>query len=287
MANEIEFKPKFRISLLETNGAIISDRLVDAYTELNAGPKAVHMGPVRVEITLTSQQDIDAFKNYLDQLRGNLPLRETTGRGRPSTGSAANKAIETPREDILNDVQRMIADGKDQQQIIKYLRSLGFVFILTEDFLSHFPEFQFNTRDVGEPTPNHQFLNSLSWMVRCVKRAKDPKADKFDPMILFGFSILEGPSKKIVPYLYKERVKPLKADPGKKGITPNQVEFTKMPKYMLEDERAKFTAEQRALFMNPEKQPSKFFLRWAGDVKVPTNVHEALKERVPSLGCLE
>ena len=56
---------------------------------------------------------------------------------------------------------------------------------------------------------------------------------------------------------------------------------------MLEDERAKFTAEQRALFMNPEKQPSKFFLRWAGDVKVPTNVYEALKERVPSLGCLE
>ena len=116
MANEIEFKPKFRISLLETNGAIISDRLVDAYTELNAGPKAVHMGPVRVEITLTSQQDIDAFKNYLDQLRGNLPLRETTGRGRPSTGSAANKAIETPREDILNDVQQIIADGKNQQQ---------------------------------------------------------------------------------------------------------------------------------------------------------------------------
>ncbi len=47
-------------------------------------------------------------------------------------------------------------------------------------------------------------------MARCIKRAKDPKADKFDPMIVFGFSILNGPSKKIIPYLYKERKKPFK-----------------------------------------------------------------------------
>ena len=123
-------------------------------------------------------------------------------------------------------------------------------------------------------------------MVRCVKRAKDPKADKFDPLILFGFSILEGPSKKVVPYLYRERQKPLRIALGKSAITPNQVEFTKMPPYMQEAERIKFSAEQRALFLNPEKVPSKFFIRWAGEVQVPKNVYETLKERVPNLKCL-
>lgn len=286
MATDINFKPKLRITHLDNNGAILGDRLVDAYTEYNMGPKQTHDGPLRFEITLTCQQDIDSFKKYLDQLKGELPLKETTGRGRPSTGGLVNKAIESPREDILQQVIQMVNEGKDQTTIIKYLRELGFVFLLTEDLLFHFSDFKFNPRDTGEPNGNHQFPKSLSWMVRCVKRAKDPKADKFDPLIMFGFSILEGPSKKVVPYLYRERQKPLKITLGKSAITPNQVEFTKMPSYMLEEERLKFSAEQRALFLNPEKVPSKFFNRWASEVQVPQNVFEALKERVPQLKCL-
>lgn len=287
MATDIKFKPKLRVTLLDAYGSPIQDRLVDAYTELNAGPKTVYDGPIRMEVTLTSQQEVDAYKNYLDMLKGTLPLRESAGRGRPSTGGAAAKEIESPREEILQQVHQMVTEGKNQSQVIKYLREkLGFVFMLTEDFLLHFPDFEFNTRDVGEPNNNHQFPKSLSWMVRCVKRAKDPKADKFDPLIIFGFSILEGPSKKVVPYLYRERQKPLKITPGKSAITPNQVEFTKMPPYMQEEERIKFSAEQRALFLNPEKQPSKFFNRWAGEVQVPKNVHEALVGRVPHLKCL-
>ena len=46
----------------------------------------------------------------------------------------------------------MIEEGKSQQDIITYLRGLGFVFILTEDFLFHFPGFEFNKKDVGEAT---------------------------------------------------------------------------------------------------------------------------------------
>lgn len=286
MANDINFKPKLRVTLLDNNGAQLNDRLVDAYTEFNVGPKSVHDGPIRFEVTLTSQQDVDSFKKYLDQIQGKLPLRETTGRGRPSTGGAAAKEIESPREDILQQVIQMTNDGKTQSEVIKYLRELGFVFILTEDFLLHFPDFKFANRDTGDPNNNHQYPKSYSWMVRCVKRAKDPKADKFDPMIIFGFSILEGPSKKVVPYLYRERQKPIKIALGKSAITPNQVEFTKMPPYMQEEERIKFSAEQRALFLNEEKQPSKFFNRWAGEVQVPKNVHEKLKERVPHLKCL-
>lgn len=223
---------------------------------MNSGPKVQHKGPIRIEVTLTNKQDVENFKNYLDKLVGNLPIKEPlAGRGRPSTGS--KQLTESPREDILADVEKMVEEGKSQQEIIKYLRELGFVFILTEDFLFHFPGFEFNSKDVGEATDNKQYPNSYSWMARCIKRAKDPKADKFDPMVIFGFSILSGPSKKIVPYLYKERKKPLRASVGKKTISFSQAEFTKFPKFMLEEERLKFSAEQRQLLLNPEKKAFK------------------------------
>ena len=134
-------------------------------------------------------------------------------------------------------------------------------------------------KDVGEATDNKQYPNSYSLMARCIKRAKDPKADKFDPMVIFGFSILGGPSKKIVPYLYKERKKPLRASVGKSTISFSQAEFTKLPTFMLEEERVKFSTEQRQLILNQEKKPSKFFLRWSRDVLLPNSVYEKLKGR--------
>lgn len=242
-----------------------------------AGPKVQHKGPIRIEVTLVNQQDISQFKEYLDKLSGNLPIKESAGRGRPS--NTQSKELESPREDILADVEKMVNEGKSQQDIIKYLRDLGFVFILTEDFLYHFPEFKFDKKDVGEATDNKQYPNSYSWMARCIKRAKDPKADKFDPMVIFGFSILGGPSKKIVPYLYKERKKPLRASIGKSTISFSQAEFTKLPTFMLEEERVKFSTEQRQLILNQEKKPSKFFLRWSRDVLLPNSVYEKLKGR--------
>ena len=274
---EKTYKPKLRITTLEDNGSYIQDRLVDAYTEMNSGPKVQHKGPIRIEVTLTNKQDVENFKNYLDKLVGNLPIKEqSVGRGRPSTGS--KQLTESPREDILADVEKMVEEGKSQQEIIKYLRELGFVFILTEDFLFHFPGFEFNSKDVGEATDNKQYPNSYSWMARCIKRAKDPKADKFDPMVIFGFSILGGPSKKIVPYLYKERKKPLRAQVGKNVISFSQAEFTKLPKYMREDERIKFSTEQRQLLLNPEKKPSKFFMRWVDDAVFPDSIKENIEE---------
>lgn len=271
------YKPKLRVTTLSENGTPLSDRLVDAYTEMNSGPKVQHKGPIRVEVTLTNKQDIDNFKEYLDRLIGVLPAKApTAGRGRPAGTTIKN--LESPREDILADVEKMVEEGKSQQEIIKYLRELGFIFILTEDFLYHFPGFEFDKKDVGEATDNKQYPNSFSWMARCIKRAKDPKADKFDPMVIFGFSILGGPSKKIVPYLYKERKKPLRAQVGKNVISFSQAEFTKLPKYMREDERIKFSTEQRQLLLNPEKKPSKFFMRWVDDAVFPDSIKEKIEE---------
>lgn len=278
MEQEI-YKPKLRITTLYENGTPLSDRLVDAYTEMNSGPKVQHKGPIRVEVTLTNKQDVDNFKEYLDRLIGVLPAKApTAGRGRPAGTTVKN--LESPREDILADVEKMVEEGKSQQEIIKYLRELGFIFILTEDFLYHFPGFEFDKKDVGEATDNKQYPNSFSWMARCIKRAKDPKADKFDPMVIFGFSILNGPSKKIIPYLYKERKKPLRAQTGKNVLSFSQAEFTKLPKYMLEEERIKFSTEQRQLLLNPEKKPSKFFMRWYRDVVFPDSIKDKIEEAI-------
>lgn len=276
MEKEI-FKPKLRITLLSENGCPVSDRLVDAYTELNTGPKVQHKGPIRVEVTLENKQDIENFKRYLDGLSGTLPIKENVGRGRPT--SSVVKELESPREDILADVEKMISEGKSQGEIVTYLRAIGFVFILTEEFKLHFPEFEFNKKDIGEPNDNGQYLNSYSWMVRQIKRAKDPKADKFDPQIIFGFSIINGPNKKVVPYLYKERRKPLKvAKTSSNTLSFSKVGFTKYPAFMIESERLKFSTEIRQLLNNPEKKPSKFFIRWFKDVKFPDTIKDKMNE---------
>lgn len=276
MEKEI-FKPKLRITLLSENGCPVSDRLVDAYTELNTGPKVQHKGPIRVEVTLENKQDIEKFKRYLDGLSGTLPIKENVGRGRPT--SSVVKELESPREDILSDVEKMVSEGKSQGDIVTYLRSIGFVFILTEEFKFHFPEFEFNKKDVGEPNDNGQYLNSYSWMVRQIKRAKDPKADKFDPQIIFGFSIINSPNKKVVPYLYKERRKPLKvAKTSSNTLSFSKVGFTKYPAFMIESERLKFSTEIRQLLNNSEKKPTKFFIRWFKDVKFPDTIKDKMNE---------
>ena len=272
------FKPKIRITLLEDNGAVIQDRLVDATTEYYAGPKIQHSGPIRIETTLTNTQDIESFKKYLDQLTGTLPIKApSAGRGRPSMANQAN--TESPREDIIEGVKKLASEGKNQTEVIEYLRKLGFVFILAEDLLYYFPDLidSFKHKDIGDPTDNKQYPNSLAWMVRCIRRAKDPRTDKFDPMIFFGFNI-QKPSRKVVPYLYKERQEPIKIDTGKKVLSFNTVEFTKLPVYMQEQERLKFSVEQRQLLLNPDKKPSKFFLRWVKDAKFPDSIKPKIEE---------
>lgn len=272
------YKPKLRITLLEDNGAVIQDRLVDATTEYYAGPKIQHSGPIRIEATLTNTQDIESFKKYLDQLTGALPIKApNAGRGRPSMANQAN--TESPREDILEEVKKLASEGKNQTDVIDYLRKLGFVFILAEDLLYYFPDLldSFNHKDIGDPTDNKQYPNSLAWMVRCIRKGKDPRTDKFDPMIFFGFNI-QKPSRRVIPYLYKERKDPIKIETGKKVLSFNTVEFTKLPVYMQEQERLKFSVEQRQLLLNPDKKPSKFFLRWVKDAKFPDSIKPKIEE---------
>ena len=264
-----------RVQFLGKDGEVLNDRLVDQNIELNTGPKEKHEGPIRVELVLSTKNDIEAFKTYIDRLSGSMPLKVTSSRGRPST----TKELNSPREDILEEVNKMSQEGKNQFEVISYLRQLGFMFLTTEDFLYHFPKFKFKSRDIGEPNHNGQYLTGLFWLTRVIKVAKDPRTDKFDPQIIFGFSLNEE-NIKVVPYLYKERKEPLKIEMGTKNKVSFQKynELTKFPPYMTEEERLKFSLEMRALLANKDKKPSKFFIRWYPDVKFPGGVKKKLAE---------
>lgn len=273
---EKAFKPKLRIQYLNENGTIISDRLVDQSIEFMNGPKEGHQGPLRLEVNIMNNLDIDAVKKYLDQVRGSLPTKVVNPKGRQPN---AITEFNSPREEILSNIQDAISRGENQDFIIKNLRVLGFVFMLTEDFLTYFPDFKFKARDIKEPNSSGQYLDSLAWMVRCIKRAKDPKSDKYDPQIIFGFSMLKERADKFVPYLYKERKEPLKAAiPKKNALSFNNTEMTKFPKYMIEEERLKFSTEMRQLIAAPERKPTKFFIRWYQDVIFPDNLKEQMEE---------
>ena len=272
------FKPKLRIQYLEENGIVISDRLVDQSIEFTTGPKITHQGPIKIEVTLTSKNDIESFKEYIDQLTGNLPTKVIGTRGR-----TANPQTEfnSPREEILETVKADVTSGLHQDGVIRYLRGLGFVFMLTEDFLTYFPEFPFKGRDIGEPSNTGQYPASLQWMVRCIKRAKDPKSDKYDPQIIFGIQIMLERSAKVIPYLYKERKKPLFVEvPSKNALSFNNTELTKFPKYMIEEERLKFSTEMRQLIAMPDRKPTKFFLRWFKDVIFSNDMKVKMEEAI-------
>lgn len=49
---------------------------------------------------------------------------------------------------------------------------------------------------------------------------------------------------------------------------------------MLEEERIKFSTEQRQLLLNPEKKPSKFFMRWYRDVIFPDSIKDKIEEAI-------
>ena len=47
---------------------------------------------------------------------------------------------------------------------------------------------------------------------------------------------------------------------------------------MNEEERLKFSFEQRQLLLNKDKKPSKFFLRWAPDCQFPDSIKDKIQE---------
>ena len=262
--------PKMRIQLLGSGQEVISDRLVDQKIELTTGPKYTHEGPVRLEVTITNKDDGDLVSSYLVNIAKDKPELEKGTRGRKPSESG-NENV-SPREDVLQEIEEQVVVGESQDKIIKTLRKLGYVFLLTEDFLNYFPDFKFEEKHIGKPNHNGQYPveESYQWMVRCIKRGKDPKVDKYDPQLIFGFKLLPKRKTKFVFYLFKEYKGKLSAPiPEKNALTFQSFEMIKFPHYMTPEEREKWGKEHRIYESDPEKVKSKFYLTWLPEVILP------------------
>lgn len=237
---------KLRIQLFSPEGNLISDRLVTQDPEFTAGPKGISPGVIRIEFTLEHQGDIDKAKTYLDQITGNLPLPEPRGRKQKEEEPTTDES----RKELLEEA---LAQASDQDKLIGYLREHDFVFI-TSDFLETF-DYGIDLKD--------KHKDEYQWMLRCLKRAKNPKVDKYDPMLLVGIKLIGDRTEKVAIYLNREYYKSYKVDlPSKPKETFKKSGMIKFPPYMTEDEREKFRFELRQYQDKPEKPISKFFSRW-------------------------
>lgn len=237
---------KVRIQTFTKEGIPLSDRLVSQESEFYIGPKEKHAGPIRVEFTFLDKEDLDSAIEYLKVLLGDLPLK-----AKGSTKKAKPRKVEDidNREEFLK--ESLNVQG-DQDALINHLRENGFVFVMT-DFIEML-DLKVNFKE--------RHKDKYQWMIRMLRRAKNPKNDKYDPMLIYGISMLER-SETIVVYLNGEYNSKFKMElPEKPRETYKKSGMIKFPHFMVAEEREKFRVELRALLDNPNKKPSKFFTRW-------------------------
>lgn len=237
---------KLRVQLFDEEGRLSDDRTVSQDPEFSKGPPKTHSGLFRIEFTLDNQDDIDKAKKYLDQLIGALPV---------ITKERKNASMEIPepeqREGLL---ETAIKESKDQDELISFLRSKGFKFMMT-DFLLTFEYEGLVIKD--------RHLEEYQWMLLQTKKAKNPKSEKYDPMLVFGIKLIPEHAEKIVVYLNGEYHKSYKVPiPAKPKEVFKKTAMVKFPHYMTLEEREKFRYELSQYKNQPDRKLSKFFKRW-------------------------
>jgi hypothetical protein len=268
---------KMRIQLYDEGFNQLSDRLVHQDGELRNGPKEEHKGPLKVEVCLFEKEDVNLFKEYLTKLTEGLPKVAKATKIKKS--SVAISDDPGWREKLVSEVESLltVTDKKGkalistQEELIKFLRgfSPGFVF-LNHEFL---PEPLINPRADAE---------KWSYMIPCIKEAKNPLNNKYDPNIMFAFQVLGKKKKQVYVILYKDFEKAQVIDIPWKSSEDNffkKTEMAKFPPYMILEEREKFRLELYKYRKDPENTEfSKFFKRWmpAVDFKEKEEISQKL-----------
>ena len=250
---------KMRIQLFDGEFNMLSDRLVSQDTEFNLGPKEKHKGPLRIELTLFEQEDVDKSITYLKKLVQDLPIEKKEKKVKV-------KELDTEtREQFLEDVLNRV---NDQEELIKVLRDAHYRF-LTVDHIY----------DMGLKLPIAEKHLDYQFMVLQLKEAKIASNDKYDPQLAFGIKLLGEKVDKVLVYLYgKFDRKVTLSWPSKVKTSFQKMDLIKFPPYMKSEEREKFRNELRTL-RNTDKFPSKFFLRWVDDVELSDKEKQELKSR--------
>jgi hypothetical protein len=251
----MKFKKKLRIQTFDSEGFQINDRLVEQDIEFYQGPKEAHEGPMRLEINLWEKDDVEKCLEYIQKLSGKLPI-VAPGSNKPKKLKGQGKIILAPeqREELI----KAVKDLETQDQIISLLRDQGFEF-LTWDYIN----------SLGLETGISQaHQNKYQWMLKLVKKAKNPLNNKFDPMLAFGFKLIGKKINVAVIYLFKEKHKILKKPwDDKTKVSFKTTDMIKFPSYMIQEEKDKFIVERDTLRRFKDRKPSKFFLRWIKDVE--------------------
>lgn len=250
----MKIKKKLRIQAFDDEGFQLQDRLVEQDIELYNGPKDVHKGPLKIEVNLWEKDDIAKFKDYLDKLTGLVPL-EAPGKHKPQKIKASKIVLEPEQR---TELANLIIQSESQDKAIAELRKQGFEF-LTFDYINSLG------LDTGV---NDLHKEKYQWMLKLVKKAKNPLNNKYDPMLCFGFKIVGKKIGTFVIYLNREKHKIAKMSwEDKRKLSFKDTEMIKFPTYMIQEERDKFRSEIYQLRQDTEKKPSKFFNRWAPDVE--------------------
>jgi len=242
-----DIEKKLRIQLFDKDMNMLSDRLVTQYTEFSKGPQEPHKGPLKIEACLFTKEDVDLFKGYLDAVRGDIPMDSyKSKRGRKKSV----KSVEGFRDHMVREIEEYTSID----QLVKELRDNGFVFSSLALL-----------KDMGYPIQVgilHQ--KKYKFMVRLMRKAKNPLNDKYDPSLLIGFS-----DNKVLGYSGEDIVleKEFEDTKGRVMIKIPAKAKVKFPDYLHQDERNKFRAEMQLLKDNPDKNPSKFYQRWVWEVK--------------------
>ena len=248
---------KIRIQKFSNDFVIQEDKLLMQDAEFNIGPKQKHEGPIRIEFSIFDSNDVERCIKYLGRLAGLMPLHTPKQKGKKAMPLASN----SDREQYLSRIMEGINDGtiKDQKKLTSELRKNLFVF-LDKDLLS--------SLDLLGKIPAELLAKPHQVMMQQMKEGKDPKADKYDPQLIFMVDILERKSKFVYVVLYGELKEKFKLDQHD-NLKPARLDrktFIKFPVYMREDEREKYRRELRIYMKDQDKEKSKFFLRWHPDV---------------------
>lgn len=243
---------KIRITLFSKNNLANpeSDRLVTFSTEMNAGPKGEHNGPIRLEAMMENQDEVEQMINYLKQLSGKLPIQEKPSR------VARTKSSET---DSMQKIIDTALDKRTIDEMVKYLRDMNFAFV-TVDHLAEICK-----KNDWEFKLKNEKHEKLQFMVRVLKLAKDPKNDKIDPTVFFGIKLIGKRFNKVHVYVsgqYSSSVN-VAWESLKEMNFKVKEKFYKFPEPMSYEERSNWRKEDRKVITsNGEYEGSKFYQKW-------------------------
>lgn len=241
---------KIRVQLFDEESRLISDKLYKQGSELISGPKFTHNGPMRIEVTMDNQEDVERAITYIKKLSGMLPLEAK--KEKKKVGK-----IESDSDDYVESMMDMITECKDQDELISNLRNQGFVFV-TRDLLHNMERFEkVNWEEEDWRTDKYQY------MVRLIKESKNPMLDKFDPTLIVGIKIYKKRSDEVKFYKFGELTNNLDIPvPGKAKESFTTQKLHIFPEFMSEKEKERFRREYRDMERAPDKEPTPFYLRW-------------------------